>query len=72
MSNKKAQVKINFDNDKVAKHFMNWLSGQGEQDYWLWMECREQEEASDITATNFDNELKTLNVNTHCSRLDKK
>jgi hypothetical protein len=44
---------IEFDNEKAMLHFKGWLSGQGEQDYWLWMECREQEEEGDITATEF-------------------
>jgi len=71
-------VKIIFDNVNAADHYLHWLCGQGEQDYWLWMEYREQEEDGDITATRFDyfNGTKTfakdLTILARCSRLDKK
>jgi len=44
---------IKFPNKKAAEHFASWLCGAGEQDYWQWMECREEEEDGDITATSF-------------------
>lgn len=48
-------LKIEVTGDaKAAEHFMQWLCGQGEQDYWLWMECREMEEPGDITVTRFN------------------
>jgi len=47
------ELKIQFANEKALKHFAGWLSGAGEQDYWQWMEYREQEEKGDITALNF-------------------
>ena len=48
-------VTIKFDNEEAAQHFITWLCEQGESDYWLWMECREEEEEKgDITAINFD------------------
>jgi hypothetical protein len=50
----KQKIIIEFDNDKAAKHFASWLCDQGEQDYWLYMECREQEEEGNITATKFN------------------
>lgn len=65
-------IKIFFDNEKAAKHFIKWLSEQGEQDYWTWMECREQEETGNITATEFKYRLKDLAIDADCSRLDKK
>ena len=43
-----------FDNPKAAQHFKIWLCEAGEQDYWTWMECREQEEEGDITGLDFD------------------
>ena len=47
-------IKIEFANEAAAKHFASWLCGAGEQDYWMWMECREQEEEGNITAVSFD------------------
>ncbi len=56
MSDKKVDqndLVIKFANAKAAEHFATWLCEQGEQDYWNWMECREQEEDGDITVTRF-------------------
>ncbi len=50
----KTKVQFVFDNDESAEHFLSWLCGAGEQDYWQWMEYRESEENGDITVTNFD------------------
>lgn len=75
MSNKKS-ITIEFDNEAAAKHFAHWLDGQGEQNYWTWMEEREQEEAGNITATQFHyhegnkfcpNDI----IKTTCGRLSK-
>jgi len=48
-------VIVNFGvgNYRAAKHFVNWLNGSGEQDYWNWMDGREFEEDGPITATRF-------------------
>ena len=46
-------LKIDFDNEEVARHFGLWLCEAGEQDYWEWMKYREQEENGNITAINF-------------------
>lgn len=48
------KLTIEFDNEKAAKHFMSWLDGQGEQDYWTWMGYREREEKGNITAVRFN------------------
>ena len=41
---------MTFPNGDARSHFVHWLCGQGEQDYWMWMEYREQEEPNvDIT-----------------------
>jgi hypothetical protein len=48
------KVVFEFDNPRMAYHFKSWLSGQGEQSYWMWMECREDEEEGNITAKDFD------------------
>lgn len=51
----KKTLTIEFDNEKALKHFATWLAESGEQDYWTWMEYREQEEPSgNITVTHFD------------------
>ena len=73
------KVTIEFDNEEAAKHFIHWLCGSGEQEYWEWMKCREQEEDGDITATSFDYWGGTLNgkefgkhpIKAKCGRLDK-
>ena len=48
------ELVFKFDNAKMAEHFKIWLCEQGEQDYWIWMEYREQEEEGIITAYDFD------------------
>jgi hypothetical protein len=66
-------VTINFDSPHAAKHFASWLSGQGEQDYWIWMEEREQETSDVITARRFDFDWKSDNpvITAPCERMDK-
>lgn len=67
----KSTVTIEFSNPDAAEHFVRWLGGQGEQDYWYWMECREQEENGDITALRFDWKWDDpCDVKTKCGRLD--
>jgi hypothetical protein len=46
-------ITIKFENEAAARHFASWLCGQGEQSYWDWMECREEEEEGNITARQF-------------------
>jgi hypothetical protein len=46
-------LQIDFGSPEAAEHFKQWLSGQGEQDYWVWMDCREMEESGDITVRRF-------------------
>ncbi len=67
----KRSVRIEFDNNDAAEHFLSWLSGSGEQMYWEWMKSREQEEDGDITALKFDY-TNGLIVKTKCGRQDKK
>ena len=50
----KVEVKFVFDNVKAAKHFVSWLCESGEQDYWNYMEYREEEEKGNITVIDFD------------------
>lgn len=59
MSKDKFDTKSNrlvfeFDSPEAANHFKHWLCGAGEQDYWNWMEYREEEEDGDITGRDFD------------------
>jgi len=77
----KPTVKIEFDNEEAAMHFLTWLCGSGEQQYWEWMRYREDEEDGNITAVNFDywsvvnGNLefgKDLTIITKCGRLDSK
>ena len=42
---------IDFDSEAMAQGFAQWLCGSGEQEYWLWRDCRDDPEN---TATNFD------------------
>lgn len=44
---------IKFPNKEVARHFALWLCESGEQQYWDWMEYREQEEDGDISVKRF-------------------
>ena len=75
----KHKLTIEFDNDEALKHFAHWLCGQGEQDYWIWMEEREQEEKGDITACRFEyfnaktgpDFLSDYTIRTRCGRMDK-
>jgi hypothetical protein len=49
----KVKLTIEFDDKIQADHFASWLCHSGEQSYWTWMECREQEETGQITAISF-------------------
>ena|ERR1700722_3089103 len=51
---KETNLTIKFANAVAAEHFASWLCESGEQDYWQWMEIREEEEKGDITAIEFD------------------
>lgn len=54
MSNKeKTTLQIKFANSDALEHFATWLCAQGEQQYWEWMEYREQAQGGDITVTSF-------------------
>lgn len=50
---KEVTLSIKFANKEALDHFASWLCGSGEQQYWDWMETREQEEDGDITAVDF-------------------
>lgn len=65
-----SELTIKFNNSKAAKHFKEWLDGQGEQDYWTWMEAQEDEEKGNITAVRFNYSKGNIIVG-ECGRLDK-
>lgn len=46
-------VTFQFDNIEAAQHFKDWMCGSGEQQYWEWMEHRENDEDGDITGIQF-------------------
>lgn len=48
-----AKLVFEFDNEKALELFASWLCEAGEQDYWQWMEYREEEEEGPITVTQF-------------------
>ena len=50
---KETIIQIKFANEEAAMHFATWLCEAGEQDYWQWQECREEDEEGDITAISF-------------------
>ena len=60
---------LKFDNEEALNHFKSWLDWQGEQDYWTWMECREQEESGPITGVKFDY-FNGDTIKIECGRLD--
>lgn len=81
----KTVIKIEFDNPAAAEHFATWLCESGEQTYWQWMECREDDEdEGDITALSFDYHntkvvngedkyeefMADLTIRTECGRMD--
>ena len=65
------KLTISFDNEAAAQHFAIWLCESGEQEYWLWMEYREQKDKKEnITALSFDYDFDKLKVTTKVGRLD--
>lgn len=40
---------LKFDSPEAAECFKSWLCGQGEQDYWLWMEHQPESEQQHAT-----------------------
>ena len=66
-----SDIVIKFDNIDAAKHFKAWLSGSGEQDYLIWMGCREEEESGQITCKRFDYHSHGNEILASCGRLDE-
>lgn len=52
-ASKETVVQVKFKNAQHAEHFMTWMSEQGEQDMYVWMEEAEPELAKMPT---YDNE----------------
>jgi len=66
---KATTVSISFGSEEAAKHFMHWLCGSGEQEYWQWMEAREDEEKGDITAVTLNYDFKKHKITTELGRV---
>jgi hypothetical protein len=49
-----SELTFKFESKEAVQHLKTWLSHRGEQDYWMWMECREDEESGPITGIDFD------------------
>jgi len=80
MKDKETTIQIKFANKEAAKYFAEWLCGAGEQDYWNWMECREEDEDGNITVIDFNYHGKDKEnpkfmvdniIRTTCGRLNK-
>lgn len=71
-------ITFEFSNPEAAHHFLIWMSESGEQEYWNWMQYREEndEPEGDITAVELDywslNEGETFGprVQMVCGRFD--
>ena len=63
------KLTFEFENSESANHFKSWLCESGEQDYWNWMEYREEEESGKITGLKFDYHRDKI-VKVRCGRLD--
>ena len=56
------KIKVEFKNaeeERVAEEFLTWLCEAGEQDYWNWMECRDEEKN---LIGHFDYDFKKMTV----------
>lgn len=67
-----SRLTFEFANDDAREHFKIWLCESGEQEYWMWMETREQEEDGDITVLEFDYHTEDGVLRTECGRLDER
>lgn len=59
-----------FENQQALKHFKVWMRESGEQDYWAWMEYREDEEDGPITGLRFDYWSDGNKIKVECGRID--
>ena len=67
---KSKTLSFQFDNERAALNFKNWLHEQGEQHYWAWMQEAESWEAGNITGLQF-NYHSSATIKVDCGRLDK-
>lgn len=66
---KTTSLTLNFENHEALNHFWRWLCESGEQNYWEYMEYREQEEDGDITGLQFDyRKADNGNIQVKCGR----
>lgn len=62
----KKTLTFNFDSVEDANIFKSWLCGSGEQDFWMWEECRLQEadqDASKLSKFDYWNKEDTAVIN---------
>ena len=57
-SNPPVSLTIEFPNQDALDAFVDWLDGQGEQDYWEWMDLREENEL--MVTFDYDNDDRNL------------
>ena len=68
-------VVIDLGSPEAATHFARWLCGQGEQDYWMWMEERElddEDTGGNITAIDFKYDYENAAIKGKMGRLSDK
>jgi hypothetical protein len=53
---------ISFDSGMAMAHFQDWIAGPGEDNYWDWMEHREDEFPDDAITVNFEHRGSTPNL----------
>lgn len=69
---KGTKLTFEFENELALNHFKDWMCGSGEQQYWQWMEYREEEKENvgDITGVDFDY-WDGATIKVKCSRMNK-
>lgn len=66
------KITFEFENKFAAQYFKSWLCELGEQDYWQWMEYREEEDKNNnITGLDFDYWDGNI-IKVRCGRMDGK
>ncbi len=70
-SNHEETLVFKFENKEAANQFKHWLCGQGEQDYWMWMQEREREMEGNITGLNFNYHSGDETIPVKCGRTEE-
>jgi len=62
-------VLLQFETEAAARYFREWLCESGEQDYWQYMEAREDDDPEDdITGLEFDYHHRSGLIPVKCGR----